>query len=279
MRPKENVGKGIKKTGERIIPENIETCVDYLLYLRHLFAYEFAKSMVPKDSLVLEVGCGEGYGSHLLSQHVKKIIGLDIDIKTINHALSKYASENCIFRTYNGINIPYDTNTFDAVISFQVIEHIQNDKKYISEIHRVLKQSSLFILTTPNREYRLKRGQRPWNRFHVREYSASLLKDILIGTFPDVTIWGIRGNDEIQKIERERVEQIKRINSLDPLYVRNLIPEQFKPQVIDFLKKIVARNRNNENKNNFLQQYTLKDFHITQNDVEDNIDLLGVCTK
>ncbi len=269
----------ITKTGERIIPEDIETCAEYLLYLRHLFAYEFARNILPKNSLVLEVGCGEGYGSNLLSQYVEKVVGLDIDDKTIKHASNKYSSENCIFKTYNGIKIPYKDNTFDAVVSFQVIEHIQDDENYVSEILRVLKQASPFILTTPNREYRLDPGQRPWNRFHVREYSASSLEDLLSSTFSDVTIWGIRGNDGIQRIERERVEQILRINSLDPLYLRNLIPEQFKPKIIALLKKIVVRNRNNQNKKGFLQQYTLKDFYITKNDVENSMDLLAVCTK
>ena len=273
------MGKDITKTGERIIPEDIETCAEYLLYLRHLFVYEFARSIVPKDSLVLDVGCGEGYGSHLLSQHVKKIVGLDIDVETINHASNKYCSQNCTFKIYDGINIPYKDNIFDAVISFQVVEHIHDDMNYISEIHRVLKQKSTFIITTPNRVYRLNPGQRPWNRFHVREYSASSLKDLLSSTFSDVSVWGIRGNDEIQKNEMERVKHILRINSFDPFNLRRLIPEQLKPKVIGLLKKIVARNRKNKNDKAFFQKYTLKDFHITRNDVENSLDLLGVCIK
>ena len=279
MYPRENVRKGIKKTGERIIPEDIKSREEYLLYLRHLYAYDFVKNIVTKDSLVLEVGCGEGYGSYLLSQYVKKIVGLDIDAETINHASNKYLSQSCTFEIYDGVNIPYKENTFDAVISFQVVEHIHDDMNYISEIHRILKQRSTFIITTPNRAYRLKPGQRPWNRFHVREYSAISLKDLLSSTFLGITIWGILGNDEIQKIERERVKQILRINSFDPFNLRRLIPEQLKPKIIDLLKKIVAQNRKIENEKDFLQKYTSKDFYTTKNDVENSLDLLGVCTK
>ena len=271
--------KRILKTGERVIPENIESREEYLLYLRHLCAYEFVKDIIPKDSLVLELGCGEGYGTNLLSQHFRKIVGLDVDRNTIDHASRKYCSENCFFEVYDGLENPYGDNTFDAVVSFQVIEHLRDDKKYVSEIYRVLKKKSKFILTTPNRIYRLNPGQRPWNRFHVREYSPCALNNILRNNFSDVTLWGICGSEKVQKIEMERVRQILRISSFDPLYLRNLIPEQFKPKIISALKKIVGRNRRSKNDKDFLQKYTLKDFYITKNDVENSLDLLGICTK
>ena len=269
----------ITKTGERIIPEDIETCAEYLLYLRHLFAYEFARNILPKNSLVLEVGCGEGYGSNLLSQYVEKVVGLDIDDKTIKHASNKYSSENCIFKTYNGIKIPYKDNTFDAVVSFQVIEHIQDDENYVSEILRVLKQASPFILTTPNREYRLEPGQRPWNRFHVREYSSHSLKELLDKMFYDVTIWGISGTEEIQRIERERVEQIIRISSLDPLRLRRFIPESLKPKIVDILKKMIQSNNKSGNNNRFVEKYKIKDFAVIKDDLRQSVDLLGTCIK
>jgi len=269
----------ITKTGERIIPENIETSAEYLLYLRHLFAYEFARSIIPKDSLVLEVGCGEGYGTNFLSQCVEKVVGLDIDDKTINHASNKYCSQNCIFKTYNGSKIPFKDNTFDTIISFQVIEHIQDDKKYISEMRRVLKPSSPCILTTPNREYRLAPGQRPWNRFHVREYSTHSLKELLDTMFYDVTIWGIRGTEEIQKIERGRVEQIVRISALDPFKLRRFIPESLTPKIIALLKKMIQSNRKSENNKKFFEQYKTTDFEIIKDNLGQSLELLGICIK
>ncbi|MEA1936442.1 MAG: hypothetical protein U9M96_06470 [Thermodesulfobacteriota bacterium] len=142
-----------------------------------------------------------------------------------------------------------------------------------------MKQKSIFILTTPNRTYRLNPGQRPWNRFHVREYSANSLKDFLGNIFSDVKIWGICGNDEIQKIEIERVEQILRINSLDPFSLRRLIPESLKPKAISLLKKMTRRNQESENNRTFLDKYKIKDFSITKNHLENSLDLLGICTK
>ena len=76
----------ISKTTERIIPEKFGSKEEYLLYLRHLFAYGFAIDNISKSSFVLEVGCGEGYGTSLFSKHVVKIVGLDVDKTTIENA-------------------------------------------------------------------------------------------------------------------------------------------------------------------------------------------------
>ena len=247
--------------------------------MRHLFAYEFAKSMIPENSFVLEVGCGEGYGTNLLSQHVKKIIGLDIDKKTITHASKKYHSENCVFKVYDGVRIPYNDNTFDAVISFQVIEHLQDDMHYVSEIYRVLRERGSFILTTPNRTFRLKPGQKPWNRFHVREYYPHELENTLKSKFLDVKVWGICGNEEVQEFEIERVRQILSIISFDPLNFRRLIPKPLEPVIIKSLRKITRRDQKSTNDEDFLNKYGLEDFYVVKDNVRSSLDLLGICRK
>ena len=268
----------ISKTGElHTIPGELESKEEYLIYLRHLFAYEFAKDKISKNSFALEIGCGEGYGTNLLSQNVEKIIGLDVDKNIIVHALEKYGSENSVFRVYNGAKIPYEDNTFDAVISFQVIEHIQDDINCVSEIHRVLKTNGIFILTTPNRTYRL--GQKPWYRFHMREYYPHELENILKNKFPDVKVWGIRGSDEIQRIEIKRVKRILSIISFDPLNLRKLIPESLKSVIIKTLNGIVRGNQRNKNDRDFLNRYSVKDYYVIKNNVEESLDLLGICKK
>lgn len=269
----------ISKTSERVIPdESMASKEEYLLYLRFLFAYEFAKDKISESSSVLEMGCGAGYGANLLSQHVKEIIGLDVDQDMIAYALKKYGSENCFFKLYDGIKIPYQDNTFDAVVSLQVIEHIQDDSNYISEIHRVLKNNGIFILTTPNKTLRLKPNQRPWNRFHVREYDQHELEGVLKTKFFDVKIQGIRGNEEVQRVELGRINEGLKIISLDPLNLRKLIPQSLKPTMIKFLRKLIYGNNTKEN-NNFLKKYSSKDYYIIENNLEDSLDLLGICKK
>lgn len=269
----------ISRTTERMLPDKFESKEEYLLYLRHLFAYGFAKDNISKNSFVLEVGCGEGYGTRLFSENVVKIIGLDVDKNTIASAQKKYGSENCIFRLYDGLKIPYEDNIFDAVISFQVIEHIQDDKNFISEIYRVLKRNGIFILTTPNGTLRIKPGQRPWNRFHVREYYPNELEQVLKSKFSDVKVWGIRGNEEVQRIEIERVKQSLSIISYDPLNVRKLLPAPLKQRIIKILRGITFRKQGIKHDSDFLNRYSIKDFYILETNVSDSLDLLGILKK
>ena len=74
------------KTTERIIPEHFNTRDERLLYLRHVFAYEFARTIIKPGDSVLEVGCGEGYGSAMLAERAQHVIGIDKSEEAIAHA-------------------------------------------------------------------------------------------------------------------------------------------------------------------------------------------------
>lgn len=267
----------IIKTGERILPERIESEEEYAIYLRHLFAYEFAKDLVPKDGYILEVGCGEGYGVSLLSQKVRKIVGLDVDKKTVSCALSKYETRNASFQLYAGKDIPYEDATFDGVVSFQVVEHIKNDVNYIAEIFRVLKKGGIFIVSTPNKSCRLRPNQKPWNRFHIREYNPFELESLLRTKFSDVKIFGLKGNEEINKAELKRIKRNLRIISFDPLNIRRLIPISIEARILRVMRRIVKGR--NKTKIGFGMKYSINDFSLAAEDVEHGLDLIGVGRK
>lgn len=270
--------ENIENTGERIIPGEFKSKEDqllYLLYLRHLFVYRFVSKTLKNTGIVLELGCGEGYGTSLISKSVKKIIGLDTDKQIVEYASEKHGSSNCIFQVCDGERIPFSDNSFDAVVSFQVIEHVLDDRKFILEIYRVLKKDGIFICTTPNRAYRLKPEQKPWNPFHVREYSPLELDVLLKSVFREVKVSGIRGAEEVQKIEINRVKPGLLI-SFDLLNLRRFLP--------DFIKKILAdiiskRRQETTSDNNFkTKKYSTEDFYVVD-DANQGLDLLGICKK
>ena len=269
----------LSKSSLRIIPGTYESREEYLLYLRHIFAYEFAKDQISKNSSVLEMGCGEGYGTSLLSAQVTEITGLDVDENAVNHAQNKYGSSNCKFTWYDGRKIPFQDNSFDAVISFQVIEHVQDDKNFVAEIYRVLKNKGIFIVTTPNSTLRLKPGQKPWNKFHLREYSPDHLKDLLKSQFPDATVWGIRASEEVQQIELERVKNSLKIASYDPLNLRRLFPDSVKQMFRKSLRSLSKKNSGTADKKDFLDNYTLKDYFVIKSDVNNSLDLISILKK
>lgn len=251
----------IGHTGERIIPSEFKSKVDYLIYLRHLFAYEHATEVFSKDDIILEIGCGEGYGTSVISKKVKMIVSLDVDITTVKKAKEKYGN-NCNFVLYNGLHLPIKSNKFDGAISFQVIEHVRDDSRYISEIHRVLKNDSIFLCTTPNRAYRLKPGQKPWNPFHIREYYAKELESILRNVFSEVKVVGIRGTDEVQAIEIKRVK-----------------PRGILLKIYEKILSIVSNNFSCKSKSDYFgERYTTREFYITD-DADEGLDLLSICRK
>jgi ubiquinone/menaquinone biosynthesis C-methylase UbiE len=269
----------LKKTGERIVPEKIRTKEEYLQVLRHIYPYIYVKGEIPGDSAVLEVGFGEGYGTSLLSQTCRHIVGIDIDKKVVEYAQKKYGAERCEFRLYNGNNIPFPNNFFDVVISFQVIEHIVDDAGFISELHRVLKIDGRLYITTPNKTNRLKPGQKPWNRYHIREYYPHELEITLRGIFNDVDIWGISATEEIHRIEYNRFHQGILLNIALRLGFRQLIPKSIDPYIARFISRIKGRKTTTPDNKDFSDVYSLDDFRVEKTNVKESLDLLGVCCK
>lgn len=105
-----------------------------------------------KNKIVLDVGCGYGWFEYnVLSRGVKRICGIEItknDLKTIQKNLVDKRFES---KVGSAIRVPYADNTFDTVVSWEVIEHIpkNTENKMFLEIYRVLKKGGIFYLSTP----------------------------------------------------------------------------------------------------------------------------------
>ena len=90
--------------------------------------------------------------------------------------------------------LPFPDGDFDVVISFQVREYVEDVDSYLKEIRRVQKPGGRLLLTTPNSSLRLLPGQKPWDRFHVREYIYRAIKNTLRIGVPFVEVKGYYGN-------------------------------------------------------------------------------------
>jgi SAM-dependent methyltransferase len=262
------------KTTERIDPEQwFASREEYLLYLRHEFAYEFARTLIPPGSHVLEVGSGEGYGTAKLAGTAGRVTGLDVDESTVARASERYGSDKVKFKAYSGLSMPFGAGSFDAAVSFQVIEHVADVPSFVAEIRRVLKPDGPLVLTTPNRAYRLKPGQKPWNRFHLREYSADDLAAVLKANFKDISIWGVRGTDEVQAIEHARVAWGKGSGPVSAL--RRVMPESLRRVAGSVLKLKSGRRAKGEP--DFRTKFSIADYSVIKEQVEQSLDLLAVC--
>jgi len=171
-------------TGERVVEEGYQSTPSrQFIYQMHMASYKFVSSLCEGKN-VLDFGCGSGYGSSYLADHAKSIIGVDVDEEAVKQAKSKYKNTKLNFMAINpDEEVPIASSTFDLVISFQVIEHVFNEKLYVQEARRLLKDGGKFIVITPDRKHRLIGLQNPWNRWHVREYSNATLSTAVGASF------------------------------------------------------------------------------------------------
>ena len=255
----------------------------YVEYLRHFMAYKYVKRFV-KDNLVLEIGCGTGYGANYLSQYASDFIAIDISKRCVSYC-HKHKKETSTFLQASGLNIPLKDGSVDVALSFQVIEHIEPRKviDYLSEVKRVLKNESVFVVSTPNRKLRLLPFQKPWNPEHKKEYEYNDFKKMLNTVFEEVKVYGLKGSEEIQTIERNRVKQ----KPLNVYVISQLIPlmEKTLPHMILCkLKRVKNSFVRDRNKCNLVSEKKFKNIRISDFKTlsycpKDCLDFYGVCKK
>jgi len=126
----------------------------------------------------LDIACGEGYGAYLLGQSALQVFGMDIDEKVIRFAKEKYKKDNLEFKPGNIENTEFEDYSFDVVISFETIEHLDNHVAAMSEIKRILKPDGILIMSTPDKDKYNSLRSEP-NRFHLHELNLGEYKTLL----------------------------------------------------------------------------------------------------
>ena len=180
----------------------------HVLSLIHRYPYE--QLMVQaKDKNVLELGCNKGFGTVIYADCANSIKAVDTSSEAIEKAAKLNARENVEYICLDSWTLPFEDDAFDLTVLFQVIEHIALDKRdiFLREIKRVTRAEGQVIVTTPNRNIRLLPLQKPWNKFHTKEYSAQDLAQLLNQYFAEVRVEGLFGVEALNKIERRRVRQ------------------------------------------------------------------------
>jgi ubiquinone/menaquinone biosynthesis C-methylase UbiE len=175
---------GLVFTGERFVPGAAGE-----IWYEHWHRYHFALPLV-HEARVLDVACGSGYGSALLARNASHVTGVDISAEAIAHARSSYGSTpNLEFREGDCAALPFADASFDVVVSFETIEHITEQERFLDEVRRVLTPRGLLVLSCPNRrEYSEARGI--VNPFHVRELYREELAQILAPRFASTAWYG-----------------------------------------------------------------------------------------
>lgn len=161
----------MKKSGERIYLNPLDEIV-----FEHIHRYHFASKFV-KNKIVLDIACGSGYGTNYMANFAQKVYGLDIDNEVILDNISKFRRNNIQFFCGNATQLPFADKTFDIVVSFETIEHIDDYVSFLKEIKRVLKNEGILIISTPNKEFSDYHSH--YNPYHIREFREEEFTSIL----------------------------------------------------------------------------------------------------
>jgi SAM-dependent methyltransferase len=199
-------------------------------YFRHLFPYAEVARRTPSSARVLEVGCGAGYGAHHVAASVRDVTATDPSDQAIAYARANYPGPS--FQQAEGTRLPFAENSFDAVFSFQVIEHIVEAGRYLREVRRVLAPGGAFYCTTPNRRLRLLPLQPPRNPYHVREYSDRGLRRAFLGVFREFDLAGVMARPDLMALEIARVRPRPLHVLAGPVYrrIKPLLPQALRPR-------------------------------------------------
>lgn len=242
---------------------------DNPIHQRLLKAYVIAKDMV--NGNLLEVGCGEGRGIDLVMTQVESYSAIDKIKTAVDRLQEKYPKARFIAG-----NIPplsaFADNSFDVVISFQVIEHIRNDGLFLKEIHRVLKTGGLALITTPNRKMSLSRN--PW---HIREYLADELSNLCKKYFSSVEMRGITGNDKVMQYYAMNKKSVERITRYDILKLQYRLPAALLRVPYELLNRL-NRNKLQGNDDELVKSITHEDY-LLSDDPDNALDLFAVLRK
>jgi SAM-dependent methyltransferase len=167
-------------TGERFVPGVIGE-IAHEHWHRYAFARRFAAGR-----RVLDVACGEGYGSALLAGVAREVTGIDIAAEAVAHACEQYRDRaNLAFLQGSATGLRVPDASVDLVVSFETIEHLprSDQPRVLAEFARVLTDDGLLMLSAPNPiEYSTARNYR--NPFHLHEPSREELEAQLAAMFP-----------------------------------------------------------------------------------------------
>ncbi|CAA9265108.1 MAG: SAM-dependent methyltransferase [uncultured Corynebacteriales bacterium] len=235
-------------TGERTLPG---IPAENYWFRRHEAAYD---ALVPfcTGAVVLEAGCGEGYGADRVAGVARTVLGLDYDAAAVRHVAAAYPRVRAVRGNLAGL--PLATGSVDVVASLQVLEHLWDQPGFLAECGRVLRPAGTLLLTTPNR-LTFSPPNRPMNPFHHRELDPAEFTALLDECgFELSRLLGLRHGPRLRKLD-------KRFGSLVDAQLAGP-PGTWH----DELRRAVAGVRT-------------ADFELAPDDLDDSLDLIAVAIK
>ncbi|KAA2212007.1 class I SAM-dependent methyltransferase [Teichococcus oryzae] len=172
-------------TGERLT-----TAAGGQVEIEHLHRYFLARTLC-RGRDVLDIACGEGYGSALMAQAARSVLGVDVSAEAVSHAAQVYARSNLRYEHGDARSIPLPDQSVDMVVSFETLEHFFEHDRFLEEVRRVLRPGGLLLLSSPERDVYSPPGSTA-NPYHVNELSRPEFERLLRRHFGHIQIMSQR---------------------------------------------------------------------------------------
>jgi SAM-dependent methyltransferase len=236
-------------TGERTLPDVPE---ENYWYRRHVAAYRWIAERCDGQRVV-DLACGEGYGSAILAEHARAVVGVDANPEAHEHARLKYRSENLSFRR-ELVEQFDDGSPYDAIVFLQTIEHVEDPRALLERLASLLAPGGAAYVSTPNRLTLAPPGaNRSDNPWHVREYDAVEYRELLEPTFRSVELLGLHHAGKL------RLHQVAVRLGWDRLHRALRLTDRFYGW--------------------FVPAVSERDFNLRPGNLEGALDFLAVCRR
>lgn len=232
----------LELTGERTLPDVPE---ENYWFRRHLVVYEWITDRIAGQKVV-DLACGEGYGSAVLARTAAEVIGVDANPDAFAHADAKYTTGNLTFR--RDLVESFD-EPCDAVVFLQTIEHIQEPGELVAGFARI---APVAYISTPNLLTLAPEGaEKSDNPWHIREYRLEEYRALLEPHFSRVEILGL---SHARKLKWHELALSLGWDRVHPaLGLTKPFYDRFTPSI------------------------TAADFRLSTHDLEDALDFIAVC--
>jgi ubiquinone/menaquinone biosynthesis C-methylase UbiE len=158
----------------------------------HQHRYDEAIKLIKPADTILDIACGTGFGTAALAAATTgKVIGGDIAPEAVAECKGNWQKVNLDFQVMDGTALSFPDNHFDAIVSFETIEHTTAYAAMLKEFARTLKPGGQLILSTPNAAITSPDGK-IGNPYHTQEFRFAELKTILEGIFNSTSVFGQR---------------------------------------------------------------------------------------
>jgi len=222
---------------------------------------------------ILEVGCGEGIGASLLATKAASVVALDYSKNALGVAYEQYGADNIEFTLMKVPPIDFPEMSFDAVICFQIIEHLENPEGLVAEIKRILRENGFAIFATVNKAETLSD-----NPYHINEFEAGDFQNLLKAHFAEVEMYGVFGDELFARYWQQNRDRVNSFMRVDIFNLSGLLPRRLKEFLFDVASRLM-RARLQHGDAELCRSITHDNFIFRRDEFDGCLDFYAICRK